>query len=1041
VRVPDLLPGAAGRRGGGAVTELDLRALLDLPFTDEQLAAATAPLAPELIVAGAGTGKTAVMAARVVWLVATGQVSAGAVLGLTFTNKAAGELAHRVHCALRRAGLGDDGAEPTVSTYHSYAGRLIVEHGLRLGVEPTVRLLTEAARFQLVERVLADCPPPLPTLTAPVWLLVDRIAHLEASLSEHLVDSDELRRFDRALIAAVDQRQPRVELQKLADCCRQRLDLTTVAAAVRTAKRAAEVVDFADQTALAAELAERFADVGEVERRRFAVVLLDEYQDTSVGQRRMLTALFGGGHPVSAVGDPGQSIYGWRGASAANLPAFPTHFPRADGAPARSYPLSANHRSGDAVLSVANRLSAPLRGDRQPPLHALDPQTPSRVECALLPTADDETGWLADRVAAAVAAGTPPAECAVLVRAAADIPPLRTALTARGVPVEVVGLTGLLALPEIADLVAVLRLIEDPTSNAALVRLLTGPRWRIGPRDLAALGRAAAAAARTAPGPDPDPDHAAAGDPADLARTVSPPDSVDVVSLAEALDGPVPGASPDALARFRRLAAELRGLAAHARDPVPDLIGHIVTVTGLDVEVAASAEAVRAGRRRSLGSFQHLAAEFVAVDGSVSLAAFLGYLDAAEEYDRGLDAGTPSGQDAVQLSTVHKAKGLEWTVVALPNLCTGTFPLTRVRDRWTGCPDELPYPLRGDADALPVLPDLDRAGLAAFSQACAERLAAEERRLGYVAVTRARSLLLVSGHWWSRSAQRPRGPSPFLLEAHAACTAGAGEVVHWAPAPADGERNPLLEQRVEVPWPAEPDPTAAARRPWAADAALVASWDRDMAALVDEATRRDRGVEPAVPEVVTTSQLMQLAADPNRFAATLRRPMPRRPVPAARLGTRFHAWLQAQYGARPLLGPDELPGAADGDEIAGEDDLRRLRAAFARTPYAERRPLDVEVPFQLSLAGHLVTGRIDAVFREHGHDEVVDWKTGDAGADPLQLAVYRLAWARLARVPATRVTAAFVHVRTGAVERFTDLPGEAELTALLAGSAGGRVGV
>ena len=134
----------------------DLRSLLGIDFTDEQLAAATAPLEPGLVVAGAGSGKTSVMAARVVWLVATEQVAPEQVLGLTFTNKAAAELAGRVRGALLAAGVGgayDDG-EPVVSTYHAFAGRLVTDYALRIGVEPRSRLLADATRYQLAGRVL-----------------------------------------------------------------------------------------------------------------------------------------------------------------------------------------------------------------------------------------------------------------------------------------------------------------------------------------------------------------------------------------------------------------------------------------------------------------------------------------------------------------------------------------------------------------------------------------------------------------------------------------------------------------------------------------------------------------------------------------------------------------------------------------------------------------------------------------------------------------------------------------------------------------------
>jgi DNA helicase-2/ATP-dependent DNA helicase PcrA len=161
--------------------------------------------------------------------------------------------------------------------------------------------------------------------------------------------------------------------------------------------------------------------------------------------------------------------------------------------------------------------------------------------------------------------------------------------------------------------------------------------------------------------------------------------------------------------------------------------------------------------------------------------------------------------------------------------------------------------------------------------------------------------------------------------------------------------------------------------------------------------------------------------------------MPRRPAPAARRGTRFHAWVESLFAQRPLLDPDDLPGAED-DGLTDDGDLQDLQAAFLRTPYASRTPYAVEAPFELALNGRVVRGRIDAVYQlPDGRWEVVDWKTGREPADPLQLAVYRLAWARLQHVQPTDVDAAFLTVRTGAVVRPENLPGADELAQLLAG--------
>ncbi|MEU0276247.1 ATP-dependent helicase, partial [Streptomyces sp. NPDC006307] len=461
-----------------------LKELLGIPFTPEQTACITAPPAPQVIVAGAGSGKTTVMAARVVWLVGTGQVAPEQVLGLTFTNKAAGELAERVRKALVRAGITDPDVidpdnppgEPRISTYHAFAGQLLTDHGLRLGLEPTARLLADATRYQLAARVLREAPGPYPALTKSFPTLVSDLLALDAELAEHLVRPADLLAYDSDLLAALETaRLTNADLRKVPETAAARRELADLVIRYRAAKRERDLLDFGDQIALSAELALTRPEVGRILRDEFRVVLLDEYQDTSVAQRLLLSGLFGGGtgHPVTAVGDPCQAIYGWRGASVANLDDFPEHFPYADGTPATRFALSENRRSGGRLLDLANGLAAPLRA-MHAGVEALRPapgaERDGTVRIALLPTQAEEIAWLADSIAHLVRTGKEPGEIAILCRTATDFPEIQAALVARDIPVEVVGLSGLLHLPEVADLVAVCEVLQDPGANASLVR-------------------------------------------------------------------------------------------------------------------------------------------------------------------------------------------------------------------------------------------------------------------------------------------------------------------------------------------------------------------------------------------------------------------------------------------------------------------------------------------------------------------------------------------------------------------------------------------
>ncbi|MFF5335288.1 UvrD-helicase domain-containing protein [Streptomyces sp. NPDC013181] len=1084
-----------------------LKELLGIPFTPEQTACITAPPAPQVIVAGAGSGKTTVMAARVVWLVGTGQVAPEQVLGLTFTNKAAGELAERVRKALVAAGVTDPDAidpdnppgEPGISTYHAFAGRLLTEHGLRIGLEPGTRLLADATRYQLAARVLREAPGPYPALTRSFPTLVSDLLALDAELAEHLVPPERLDAYDAELLRTLETaRLSNAELRKIPETAEARRELLALTRRYREAKRSRDLLDFGDQIALSAELALTRPEVGTILRDTYRVVLLDEYQDTSVAQRLLLSALFGSGpgdqptgHAVTAVGDPCQAIYGWRGASVANLDDFPRHFPHADGTPATRYALSENRRSGGRLLQLANGLAAPLRAMHEG-VEALRPapgaERDGTVRCALLPTHADEIAWLADSLAHLVRTGKAPGEIAVLCRTAGDFPEIQAALVARDIPVEVVGLSGLLHLPEVADLVAVCEVLQDPGANAALVRLLTGPRWRIGPRDLALLGRRARLLVHRATHGDEDHDPERR-----LAEAVEGVDPAEVISLADALDTFLDGGgeeddglsfSSEARVRFARLAAELRELRRSLADPLMDVLHRVLATTGLEVELSASPQALAARRRETLGNFLDVAARFAAVDGEATLLAFLGFLRTAVQYEKGLDNALPGGENTVKVLTAHKSKGLEWDVVAVPGLVTGQFPSGQSRDAWTAQAKVLPHALRGDAATLPALDGYDAKGLKDFKAEMKEHQHTEELRLGYVTFTRPRTLLLGSGHWWGPSQKKPRGPSPFLHALYEHCAAGYGEIEVWADAPDEADENPALaDAAADHAWPLPLDATALARRRAAASTVLellsgpaeasapgpdgepspddalsppaahvptprppadltpeeartLASWDRDLDALTGELRRARATVRDVlVPASLSATQLLRLADDPDAFARELARPMPRPPQPAARRGTRFHAWVESRFEELPLpmLGPDELPGGDETDtDIADERDLAELKAAFERTSYARRTPYRVETPFQITLAGRVVRGRIDAVYRTGDTYEIVDWKTGRTHtADPLQLAVYRLAWAELHGLPLEDVTATFLFVRTGEAVRPASLPGRRELERIL----------
>ena len=737
---------------------------LQIPFSSEQLDAITAPLEPAVIIAGAGSGKTTVMAARVVWLVGTGQVRPEEVLGLTFTRKAAAELGSRVAAALDRAGvltgLDGEGAE-LVMTYDSFAARLVSEFGLRIGIDRDPVMVTGASRFRLATRVVANAPGPFRSISRlSHHSIPERVLALDAEMQSHLVSAEavlqECARAERRFAEAPLYRGRTMrDVEKALDATEERRELLQLVEDYQELKQRLGVVEFADQLREAVRLVTRVPAVGQEMRRRFKVVLLDEYQDTSSAQARLLRELFTGapssdamGFPVTAVGDPYQAIYGWRGAASGNILEFPMQFRRGDGTPAARYTLSVNRRSGQRILDVGNALARDLAaapGEEGVSLLAPEGAPAGMVAAATFDTFRDEVDWIAESVIARHETGTGWAELAILVRRNALLAPLFEALRERDVPVEIVGLGGLLALPEVAPIVATLRVIDDVTDNPAVATLLSGPRWQIGLADLELLGERA----RQLAGPSAQP---TAMDEA-LLHAVTQADPGEVVCLLDAVADPgeLPF-SPEARERLLRFHREIAGLRRHAAEPVADLVTRVIAVLGLEAELIASgAETSQVAR------FVAEVAEYTDVDGDGTLTGLLAYLDAEEDFGEGLQQAVPTEADSVKLLTVHRAKGLEWDTVFLPSLVDQVFPSEPRSGIWPTRAETLPATLRGDSSSIPQLREFSKNGLAAYRDASrADHRLAEDRLPTWRSPGR-------SGCWWPPATCGPpetSGPEP-----------------------------------------------------------------------------------------------------------------------------------------------------------------------------------------------------------------------------------------------------------------------------------------
>ena len=1023
------------------VPEEIVAAMGGAPPTDEQWAAISMPLQPYVLVAGAGSGKTSVMAARVVYLALAALdriqpddnpgVLPGNVLCLTFTVKATENLRNRVRRALAGIDL-PEGEEPQIVNYHAMAAQVLDRYGILAGIEPGQRVLSQAQRVELAGRVLDEMTfDHVKTEWQPS--VVDKILNLDAQAQNHLVEPDTIVEFCTSRLEALKgNRSDRAYYSAL-----ERIELAKASAVFRRLKRDLGVIDFGDQIELAMRIATTHPEVGQDYRDRFGAVLLDEYQDTNVAQARLMEALFGGGHPVTAVGDPDQNIYAWRGAALSNLLDFPTVFSCSDGTPAPRLPLFTNFRSGARILSAADTVIGPLPANQRPdPEKRLVPFAPNgEGEVTVASHRDEltEAQWVADRIVSLHDDGARWSDVAVLCRTSRLFFLLQRAFAERDIPVEVVGLAGLLRLPEVVEVLAYARAANDAMASVALARILMGPRYRVGFKDLALV-------ARWAKGKNYQ------------WREEGGDDEDTPFLFAEALEhlDEVEGLSEDGIARLGEFRDELAELRTQARRPVAEFLGEVIRRIGIIDELDADVDRVVAAQRgRNLAAFLEQVHGFEPVEGELTLRAFLDYVDAVEALDKEeWEPVQPTDEDAVKVMTIHQAKGLEFDHVFVPGVATGLLPSRRIQQNPAERGYSLDFELRGDASILPRFDGV----LSHFKRDLQQQEIIEERRTMYVALTRARRSLWVSASTWYGENVNAKGPSEFFAElATWGTDSGQATVTVAAGDPADDEQNPMLGQRLDLvrdwPGPARPDDTDALfTSGWRAAAAEAVAEGAVQAALVDSLEGEDRGtfdraaaerrqlashlrdreaVEGGpgierVPQTVGASAVITYAQCPKRFYWSSVRPLPRFSGPAARIGTEIHAWIERRArGQGQLLEMDDRPDLTD-EELAGDPGrVERLRDAFMTSRFADVSPLFAERAFLLRLGDSSVGGRIDAIFGTvDGPWEVVDWKTGrkPSSADPtagLQLDIYGLAAVEIWGKASADVTLTYFYLASG----------------------------
>ncbi|TAL41317.1 MAG: ATP-dependent helicase [Salinibacterium sp.] len=1022
--------------------------------TAQQRAVIEAPLQPALVIAGAGSGKTETMANRVLWLLANELVLPSQMLGLTFTRKAAGELGARIrgHIAelADRGMLGagyDPFDAPTVATYNAYANTIYRDNAIVLGRESDGTVLGEAAAWQLARNTLIrSTNSGLAELDKSLDTVTSAVLGLSRALGENnLRDVSAVRQFVQGFVAVGELpaggQGEYPDVTGWVDDVGALQTLLDLALEYEAAKRQRGFVEFSDQVSLALEIVRTEPRVAEQERDRFRVVLLDEYQDTSVVQTWLLAELFAG-HPVMAVGDPNQSIYGWRGASASNLNEFAVAF----GASDARYALSTSWRNGTNVLDAANAIVDSFGGHSV----GVEKLTPSATATRLpvdsiftetvVEEADAAAEWLKARLVAK--GGTTPT-AAMLFRSRKTQRYFLGALRRQDIRFHVLGIAGLLAEPEIADLVSALTVVHDPGAGLELIRLLAGSRWRIGVQDLHALNRLASWLR--------DRDYAQQKYDDEvveqLRRSVAEGEGGSIVDaldfVATAKDGHIALAEFTEVGRerLRDAARTFAKLRSRASLDLPDFVALVLHEFQLDIEVIAND--YRTIGTAAIEAFFDALDSYLSIDENASLRGFLSWLREAEKREDLSPRPEEPEPGTVQVLTIHGAKGLEWDLVVVPRLVEDELPGLPAEGGFKGWLSfgQLPWPLRGDAAQLPVFEweaaTTRKEAAAARKQFTADvkrHLGAEEGRLAYVAVTRARHSLLLSGSFWSTQ-KAARKPSRFLT-----AVAEAG-MIQSLPAASAFDENPMGDNLEQIVWPLDPlgsrrpavERAAAAVR--AAEPRIAGAHAQELELLLEERRRFSSGGLVPLPVRVPASRFKDYLGDSASVASSLRRPMPERPYRATQLGTFFHAWVEHRSTGVDTPELDALPTELDDGDYIDAAALDRLRAVFEASPWAHRKPVEVEREIHLPFDGQVIVCKIDAVYAL-GPDrfEIVDWKTGKAPSSEkdleekqLQLALYRLAYAKWRGIDPSAIDAVFYYVsddRTIRPERIFD---EAEL--------------
>ncbi len=893
-------------------------------LTARQRRAVTHGDGPLLIVAGAGTGKTTVITRRIAWLIAEKRAKPSEILALTFTDRAAMEMTERVD-QLVPYGFTD----AAIGTFHAFGDRLIREHAVEVGLSDRSTVMSRSEQIIFLREHLFELPlDRLRPLGDPTRFLDALVTLISRARDEDCSPVEYAAAVERLKTAA--DAEPRDAAR--AEEAGLQAELAALYAAYERLMRAGDRLDFGDQVNLALRLLREHPAILQSEQAKYRYILVDEFQDTNHAQFE-LVKLLAAHRNLTVVGDDDQSIYRFRGAALSNILGFRAAYPRA-----ASVVLVDNFRSRQTILDASHRLIRQNDPDRLEAREGLDKRLRARatfvragrsegpIELLSFGSGSDEADAVAARIAGGVRDGRRPGDHAILVRGNRDAEPFLRSLNMAGMAWQFSGTAGLYQQPEVRVLISFLRAVNDPDDSISLYDLATSELFGLGAGDVTlALNRATRRR----------------------------------VSLATALhhatdapeDSPFGHRAIEVVQRLLASIAQHRAMSTERS--TGELLYHFITASGWLARLSAEAREAGDGRLANVARFF----EIVRRQGSLLRDDRLPFLVAQLDtlIETGDDPSTadtgPDEGDAVQVLTYHKAKGLEFPVVFMVGL---------VEDR---------FPSRGRTDRLQLPAGLTKVEVSGDGHL------AEERRLFYVGMTRAKEELILS---WAQDygGRRARRMSQFVSEA------------------------------LDLP----PAATFATLRP----SALEQLARHERSAEAPTVTRPRFGDRPLSLSFYQVNDYLDCPAK-YRYAHVIRIPTP--PSHPLVYGRALHAAVQAFHRrqmANQAMPLNDLLAALDANwESVGfltreHEEARRASAREALTRFWNEqqadpaRPSAVEQEFAFMLGRDRVRGRYDRVDVEpDGRVVITDYKSSDVrdpataarrARESLQLSIYALAY-------------------------------------------------